>query len=231
MSKKIYVYKITRVDDLSYIGITVNSKKRFEEHRKSNRFSNGIKEIKILCECNTYEEAGDKEEFYIQELDTFYKGLNLTKNGKGLNENCKFNTFGHKFSNESKKKMSISRKGKPTWIKGKTHSIESKKKMSKLRKGICWKTELKLTDDQINGIINDYGIVIFEDSFIAQYVKPSQKDHINSIPFVDLKSQNGKPLSYKVLYCKYKEKQLGVTYQYIKNILEGKHGSTHHTQR
>jgi predicted GIY-YIG superfamily endonuclease len=51
----VYVYKITRIDNLSYIGITTNTNHRFNVHRRSNRFKDGIKSIEILEECNSYE--------------------------------------------------------------------------------------------------------------------------------------------------------------------------------
>jgi predicted GIY-YIG superfamily endonuclease len=75
---KAYVYKITRVDNLEYIGITVNCKKRFSDHSRSERFSLGIKNVEILKECDSYEEAEELEEYYISLYDTFNSGLNLS---------------------------------------------------------------------------------------------------------------------------------------------------------
>jgi N-glycosylase/DNA lyase len=101
---------ITRIDNLSYIGITTNPDKRFKDHEKSIRFEAGIKDIKILEICDTYELAEEREEYYITFYNTFNNGLNITEDGKGYNKNCKFNTVGHKHSDKSKKKMSISAK-------------------------------------------------------------------------------------------------------------------------
>ena len=46
--------------------------------------------------------------------------------------------FGKHHSEETRKKMSESRKGKTPWMKGKHHSEESRKKMSESKKGKHW---------------------------------------------------------------------------------------------
>ena len=53
--------------------------------------------------------------------------LNLTDGGEGLS--------GRKMTDETKKKMSEKRKGKKTWIVGKTHTEETKQKMKESRVG------------------------------------------------------------------------------------------------
>ena len=67
---KTYIYKITRMDDKEYIGITIRLNKRIRDHRNSDRFSIGIKRISILRVCDTYEEAEKLEEIYIDQFDT-----------------------------------------------------------------------------------------------------------------------------------------------------------------
>lgn len=44
-------------------------------------------------------------------------------------------SMGRKMSEESRKKMSVVKKGKSTWIKGKHHSEETKRKLSEMLKG------------------------------------------------------------------------------------------------
>ena len=46
--------------------------------------------------------------------------------------------FGKHHSEEARKKLSEARKGKPAWTKGKHHSEESRKKMSEAHKGKHW---------------------------------------------------------------------------------------------
>ncbi len=73
------VYKVTRIDNLAYVGITVKPKTRLWEHKKSKRFEMGIKTFEILFE-GSYQECWDKEEEFIKLHDTYKNGLNLTEN-------------------------------------------------------------------------------------------------------------------------------------------------------
>lgn len=88
----------------------------------------------ILME-GTYDECMEKEESYINRYDTFHKGLNLTDKGKGRSETNKFSTFGYRFSEESKRKMSESQKNRKDRNRGFKHSEKTKKHWSKIRKG------------------------------------------------------------------------------------------------
>lgn len=217
MEKKTYVYKITRSDDLCYIGITVNCKARFSSHKRSQRFSIGIKDIEILEECNTYEQAEDLEEYYINKFDTFNSGLNLSINGKG-NHLCEsFTTKGFKFSDETKKKMSLSAKKRgisPEVVKA-LKSEEVRKKLSNKRKGICWGT-VKLTSDQINEIMYNFknSLHPFDSEFISKYVTKKDKHLIGKVPLEQLTALNGKKLKYHTLYA------------YFYSILFGVHKNT-----
>lgn len=219
--RKTYVYKITRVDGLSYIGITVNPKKRFRSHSKSNRFSLGIEKIEILDVCENYEQAEDLEEEYISLFDTFKNGLNMTKNGRGRNKDGSFSTLGHIYSEKSKRKMSISAKKRgPTTI-GYKHTSSSKKKMSDIRKGKSWGPRKIPIEDNIK-IYEEYknDKIIFENEFIKKYIKKTQRNDIDNLDFSDLRAPNGKPLNKKILYGYYYANIYGVSPVAIRKIIE-----------
>ena len=107
--------------------------------------------------CYSEEEMCSDEQHYIEVFDTLWpNGYNLTKGGDGLipceeirrkmsqnHYDCsgeKHPMFGKKHSEETKKKMSASKKGLQSGEKnpmfGKHHSEETKKKMSASKKGL-----------------------------------------------------------------------------------------------
>lgn len=219
------VYKITRQDDLEYIGITVNKKVRFKSHEKSKRFESGIKYIEILAEVDSYEEAEELEEFFIDKYNTYECGLNLTPKGKGLNEDCKFNTFGHKFSEESRKRMSDAAKkriekygpNKPTFTE------ETRKKLSEQRKGKIHKRNLMFTWEQIKEMRELYESQSFDipDSIIKEVVKKRHLDLIDKESVFNLTTKNGKPVTYQILFCKAMAQKYGTYDLVIRNIIKG----------
>lgn len=136
-----------------YIGKTINEKRRLLQHeynwkysyKGKSKFYSAIKKYGIEnfiygiieeCEKN---ELNKKEKYYINLYNTFENGLNMTYGGE---------SGGNKHSEETKKKMSKSRKGKKqtdNWIykrnesrkiNGKKWSDESREKLrlSKLGK-------------------------------------------------------------------------------------------------
>lgn len=217
---KAYVYKITRVDDLEYIGITVNLNKRFADHSRSQRFSLGIKNIEILKECDTYEEAEDLEEYYVSLYDTFNSGLNLSINGKGNHLCSSFTTKGFKYSDESRKKMSEKAKARgisDNCLKA-CRSKESRRKQSAKRKGICWSPQ-KLTQEQIDEMMNGLktGMHPFNDDFIANSVAKRSRHLIGKVPLNELPTPNGKKLDLIYVYAKY----YSVKFNVHKNTIVG----------
>lgn len=103
----------------------------------------------ILAFADTEDELNDLEMFYIKDLDAKTKGYNLTDGGEGTlgfpsPNKGKFGVdstmYGKHHSEETKKKISNSNKGKTIgrtpWNKGVTHSDETKKKISDARKGV-----------------------------------------------------------------------------------------------
>ena len=75
--------------------------------------------------CYSEEEMNSDEQYYIEFFDTLYpNGYNLTKGGDGCVA-----------SEETRKKMSESMKGRPSANKGKHPSEETRKKLSESHKG------------------------------------------------------------------------------------------------
>ena len=108
--------------DKWYIGQTIEPKMRFYRHIKSlvykdnNYFHRALRKyglenfIYCVLEENVLREnLNMKEQEWIEYYDSFYDGYNLTAGGG--------QTI---FSEESKRKMSKSRKGRPSPFKGKT---------------------------------------------------------------------------------------------------------------
>lgn len=125
----IYVFEI---DNRKYIGWTINLKKRFKEHFNEKRsnpdFHNTLRECFIsgtfkIIECYRRSQEIDKmlpqrEIFWIDKLNTYDTkqiiGWNLTRGGDS--------NLGYIHTKESRKKMSIRRKG----TKNPEHSIRMK---------------------------------------------------------------------------------------------------------
>jgi len=143
------IYKITnKINNKIYIGQTVKSLKlRWKQHCNGNRhslaLSNAIKKygidgfnIEIVDFAENLEELNKKEEEYINKFNSLApNGYNLMTGG-----------IRPKFSEESKKRMG--RKGSRHPLYGKKHSEESKKKISESHKG------KKLTKDHKLNISN-----------------------------------------------------------------------------
>ena len=154
------IYKITnKINGHAYCGKSKPGlKKRWKDHKylanmidDNNYFHNAIKlygsdnfTLETLCECDTPEILNIMETFkiIIHKTHVTEGGYNLTWGGDG--------SYGYKHSEESKKKMSLSKLGKyegnknPNYGKtgidsiwfGKKHSPETKQKMSKNMQGI-----------------------------------------------------------------------------------------------
>ena len=222
--KKSYVYMITRNDDLSYIGITVNKENRFYEHKRSERFSIGIKSIEILAECDDYEESEELEEYFISKYDTYKNGLNLTVNGKGKNPDCKFNTFGYKFSEKSREKMSASAKKRGPNTIGHKHDEESKKLWSDLRKGKNWAKSLKVNEEQCFEIMRVYESEELADNrkILEKIVKKSHLNIIGKVHYAELITKNGKNLNMKTICAQHFSELYGVSSAAIRAIIDNR---------
>lgn len=91
--------------------------------------------FEILKECSD-DELDYWETYFIEKLNTKSpNGYNLTEGGGG----CK----GYHHTEESRRKISETHKGKETWMKGKHHNEESRRKISEKAKGRHYTEEAK----------------------------------------------------------------------------------------
>jgi predicted GIY-YIG superfamily endonuclease len=114
--EKNFKYITNKVDDgLFYIGITKDIKRRINSHK--NRANNPIKKayinkygalIKVLYECDSYEEALRKESFLIRWFGKIEDKTGILTNILTESEDIKFSNIGKKFTTHHRKNMSNS---------------------------------------------------------------------------------------------------------------------------
>lgn len=170
-----FVYQIVnRINRKKYIGITSKSiETRFNQHKRQLDcgVANAIKKygeenfyIEKIDECNDWESLLIKEKFWIEKLNPEY---NKTKGGEGLlgynhtessKEKISRKNKGKTVSEETRKKISESKRGKPTWNKGKTMSEEYKKLKSKNAIDYYNTERGKKQKEQISNILKEKGI-------------------------------------------------------------------------
>lgn len=206
---KIIVYKLNRQDGLSYIGVTTNFKKRLNCHKIHNRFVDcPISSYEILGEFISYDEALNFETKMITEHDTFHSGLNKTYSGKGNHHNSKkFTTKGFKFTEESKKKMSLSAKRRGIqslmqyYNKLTPEDLQTKyRNHSQKTKGIAKPTRLKKSI--VIGILKAY----------------KQRPDLKGVGSVQ---RNGKKLTYEQAFAKLYSNLYQVNIRQIRLIITG----------
>lgn len=138
-----FIYKITnKIDGKIYIGATTRTiEERMKEHyrRRITCIDKAIYEqgkdnfiVEVVEECSSKEDLMLRENYWVK----YYKciipnGYNMCEGGG--------KTIGFRHREESKKNMSVNRKGKHTGVDnhffGKTHSDEQKAKWSEERRG------------------------------------------------------------------------------------------------
>lgn len=207
------LYCITRDDGQKYVGITIDYriKNRMACHALSERFKDHLFTYEILFESENRKDVEVAEEEYIIKLDTFNNGLNSTLGGKGYGHNSpNFSTFGYKFSEEAKKKMSKSAKDRAEREGFGVRSNRSKEfftkdpsvkeRISRSKKGK--KSWTKISDEDIQEIISGYSDFV--------------DDRIG------LKSKNGRMLTKSRLYAKCMAKKFPICenmiYVYVKDL-------------
>lgn len=131
-----FIYSIyNKISKKRYIGQTIQPlhKRIYQHFQQANKgintplyyafrkYSRDIFEISLIEECEKLL-LDEREQYWIDYYNTFNEGYNCDLGGKG--------TKGLKHSEETRKKMSDSKKGKPSGRKGKINSEESNKKRS-----------------------------------------------------------------------------------------------------
>jgi len=138
---KIYVLKNPETNKIHYVGRSVNPNGRYRVHihlalksKHKNRkdawicglLNKNLRPTMEIIETVKQTEAIEREKFWIEE----YRKTCDLKNSRDYIEN------NYLFSEETRKKMSESHKGKPSGKKGTTTSIEVKEKIRKSKTGI-----------------------------------------------------------------------------------------------
>lgn len=172
------VYLLTRKSDSQqYVGITIKRrlKQRLGDHKRSNRFKNDDFDFKVLEESQDRQYIEDREEYYINEYDTFNSGLNDTSSGKGYGHNSKnFTTLGYIFTEEQRENMSIAAKNRaknePSGLRAEKskklwEDPEYRKKQEGKRKGKRLRPP-KISDEEVAVIRNHFESV--KNDYIAK---------------------------------------------------------------
>lgn len=143
------IYALINTETLEeYIGKSINIEVRWSEHKHSaikginTKLYRAIRKYgwekfdkHIIEEC-LEDELNDKEIYWIEYLDTYKHGYNMTLGGDGVRFFGEENgMFGRHHTEESKQKMSQNHKGTTSWLKGKHVPEETKRKISETLKG------------------------------------------------------------------------------------------------
>lgn len=153
MRSNFYVYAYLRDDGSPYYIGKGTGRRAYQKNKKTHKFVNipSKEKIVILLDNLTEEYALEKEKEFISIYGRKIDGgilINVTEGGeKGFA--C---MKGKKHTEESKKKMSESHKGKTVWNKGlvgaQTHSEETRKKLSETGKGNKSRTGQKQSEEE-----------------------------------------------------------------------------------
>lgn len=140
MPKSPGIYKITNlVTGQIYIGSSSNVYNRIHTHKKClrknthenkrlqnswNKYNEDSFVFELVEECEI-DKIIEREQYYIDSLNPFYNICRVAGSCIGV-----------KHTEETRKRMSDSKKGKPSPRKGTKHTEESLKRMSEVKKGI-----------------------------------------------------------------------------------------------
>ncbi len=148
------VYKLTRADGLSYVGITLDLKKRVKDHAKTKRFAAGIISVETLF-TGPYSECVRLEPFFVKLNDTYRRGLNVTPDGRGKTSTARFNTYGNPCSDATRKKIGDANRGKRRPGRGPSHTLAQREKWSRDRSG-KQPRNTRLTPDVVRGLVDRF---------------------------------------------------------------------------
>ena len=143
--------------DMWYVGQTVRPEDRFKSHiilsenNDKSYFHKALRKYSLenwvycVLEDNVLRANLNMREMdWIEYYDSYYSGYNLTLGGGGsVSRICTEETkkkisaakVGKPLSEQAKQRMRESRKGKPSPMQGKHHSEETKKRLSEIEKG------------------------------------------------------------------------------------------------
>lgn len=200
------IYALINIETLEeYIGKSINIEGRWLDHK-----NNAIKGIDyhiyrairkygwekfdkhIIEEC-LEDELNDKEIYWIETLDTYKHGYNMTIGGDGVRFFGEENgMFGRHHTEESKQKMSQKQKGRPSYWKGKHLTEEAKQKISDANKGkTAWnkgkswseESKQKMSESHKGQVSQNKGKTISEE--LKRKISNAVKAKMNSIEIKD----------------------------------------------
>ena len=174
-----YIYSIyNKLSKKRYIGQTIQPlHKRVYQHFNQSKkgvdtplyhalrkYSRNNFEIEVIEECDK-SILNEREKYWIDYYHTFTEGYNCNSGGQG--------SVGFKHNEETRRKMSDAKKGKPSNRKGKTNSTESNLKRSQtLKKGYSEKTRKERDYNDVSGENNgNYK----NGKYLGQYAKYKKK--------------------------------------------------------
>ena len=144
IKKEIYLYQIlNKVDGKFYLGTTCDIDRRWKEHKRSlsqgthhsiylqrawNKYGQDSFQFKVIKKI-IKQRRKEIEQYFLNKFQCYNPSI-------GYNMNKKVDSrYGRPMSDEAKKKISLSKKGKPSARKGVKASEETRKKLSTSHKG------------------------------------------------------------------------------------------------
>lgn len=139
---KVYRHRRLDTNEIFYIGIGKSENRPYSKRSRNSLWKNIVNKtgysVEIITTCDSWEEACQIEQYLIKYYGRRDLGLgslvNMTDGGDG-SLNMTSPRKGVTLSEETKRKISQSKKGKPSTNKGKTLSEEHKSKISEAKKG------------------------------------------------------------------------------------------------
>ena len=161
----VYLHKRNDTNEIFYVGIGKSERRAYRKDNRTDYWKNIVKKygytVDILVSDTPWEDACKIEKLLIEKYGRKDLGLgslvNMTDGGEG-SLGGKVN-LGKTHSNETKQKMSETRKGEKHPMYGKTHSNETKQKISEAKKNMSEETRQKLREANIGKKLSPESIV------------------------------------------------------------------------
>ncbi len=152
IKKEVYLYQIlNKIDGKFYLGTTCDIDRRWREHKKAlsegnhhsiylqrawNKYGEDSFQFKVI-RIILKQRRKEIEQYFLNKFQCYDPFI-------GYNMNKKVDSrYGRPMSDEAKRKMSLSKKGKPSPRKGIKASEETKRKLSESHKGQRMSEEIK----------------------------------------------------------------------------------------